>query len=183
MKSLVEIVRKNKPSSKPRRYPYYTEVYPQYFDPIRMDEMVILEIGVAMGGSLRAYRDYFSNSKIYGIDSDPATEFSEERIEVFIGHQSDTDFLDSVLEDIGDPDIIIDDGSHRWVDQFRTLIHLFQHAKRLYSVEDLQKDKFKLLPKISDFVAQAEATHLHPKSVMFIKEQTCEYLLPEGLDL
>ena len=45
------------------------------------------------GASLRAFRDYLINSKIYGADIDKSILFSEERIETyFVDQTNDTSF-------------------------------------------------------------------------------------------
>lgn len=86
----------------------YAKSYEQYFESIRDKELVILELGVAGGCSIQAWRKYFPNAKVYGIDNnyDCAGEG------IFIGSQIDWEFLQKVLDEIGTPDIIIDDASH-----------------------------------------------------------------------
>jgi len=115
-------------------------VYEEYFEPLRTKDIVLVEIGVLGGASLRMWREYFPCGQIFGIDVDPATEVhTDERITVLIGSQSDTRFLDTVVERTGRPDIILDDGSHLARDQITTLLHLWRHIKPggTYVVEDL----------------------------------------------
>ena len=101
---------------------------------------MVVEIGVLGGASLRMWREYFPRGQIFGIDIDPAAEaHTDERITVLIGSQSDTGFLDAVVERTGRPDIVLDDGSHLARDQITTLLHLWRHIKPggTYVVEDL----------------------------------------------
>src|SRR5690606_37075280 len=112
--------------------PYYT-----HFSPIRNLTLNLLEIGVggwdgtsynnpSRGGeSLRFWKDYFCNSNIFAIDIQDKSCLQEERIAVFQGSQTDPDFLDSVIEQIGKIDIIIDDGSHVNLDVIFTFEKLF----------------------------------------------------------
>jgi len=115
-------------------------VYEEYFEPLRTTELLLVEIGVLGGASLRMWRDYFPRAQIFGIDVDPGAEaHAGDRITVLIGSQSDTRFLDTVLERTGRPDIVLDDGSHQARDQITTLLHLWRHVKPggIYVVEDL----------------------------------------------
>jgi 23S rRNA U2552 (ribose-2'-O)-methylase RlmE/FtsJ len=95
------------------KWHHYFEVYDRHFSRFINKEFTILEIGVAHGGSLQLWKKYFgSKVRIVGIDLIPTTQFSEPQIEVFIGDQTNKDFLLNVIEKIGTPSIIIDDGSH-----------------------------------------------------------------------
>ena len=105
-------------------------VYEEYFEPLRTTELVLVEIGVLGGASLRMWREYFPRAQIFGIDVDPEAEaHADDRITVLIGSQSDTRFLDAALERTGRPDIVLDDGSHYARDQTTTLLHLWRHVK------------------------------------------------------
>ena len=114
----------------------YLGVYESYLKDWREKEFTLLEIGVAAGNSLKMWREYFPKAKVYGIDINPDCAGYGEGI--FIGTQTDTAFLDSVLEKIGAPDVIIDDGSHVGLDMIFTFRHLFPKMKAggLYVVED-----------------------------------------------
>jgi hypothetical protein len=105
----------------------------------RTDDLVVVEIGVLGGASLRMWQEYFPLGTVWGLDVDPAArEHEDDRIEVRIGAQADADFLDSVLDEAGSPDVVIDDGSHFARDQVGTLMHLWPHLAPggLYIVED-----------------------------------------------
>jgi hypothetical protein len=115
-------------------------VYEEYFEPLRLADLVLIEIGVLGGASLRMWREYFPRAQIFGIDVNPEAEaHADDRITVLIGSQSDTLFLDTVLERTGRPDIVLDDGSHYARDQITTLLHLWPHVRPggTYVVEDL----------------------------------------------
>lgn len=99
----------------------YLNTYEKYFESWRDKEFVLLEIGVASGGSFRMWKEYFPNAKVYGIDNNP--DCAQEG--VFIGSQTDVNFLRDVISKIGAPSIIIDDGGHVGDDQIITFKELF----------------------------------------------------------
>lgn len=126
---------------------FYTQHYQKHFAQQRRLPLKILEIGVGgnedprQGGcSLRMWRDYFPNAMVYGIDLHEKSWHDERRIKTFQGSQADVDFLKSVVKQIGPPDIIIDDGSHRSehvIASFHTLFPLLAD-NGIYAVEDMQ---------------------------------------------
>jgi precorrin-6B methylase 2 len=107
----------------------------------RRDQAVsLLEIGVLGGSSLRMWRDYFPNGKIYGLDRDEAArEHAEQRIAIFIGDQEDASILDHIIRESGGLDVVVDDGGHRARQQIGSLLYLWPHLKPggLYIVEDI----------------------------------------------
>jgi hypothetical protein len=92
----------------------YGPAYDQIFDSFnRNDKLNILEIGVQKGGSLVAWKEYFQNASIYGID------IEDQILDEY--RRNDFNYL---IEDIKSDeakawlkdktfDIIIDDGSHK----------------------------------------------------------------------
>lgn len=120
---------------------HYFDIYERHFNRFRNKEVVILEIGVSHGGSLQMWKSYFGkDAKIYGIDIDPrCKEFEEDNIKIFIGSQSDRDFLRDVKKLIPRADIIIDDGGHTMKQQRVSFEELFDHVNDdgVYLVEDL----------------------------------------------
>ena len=77
---------------------------------------------------------------IHGIDIYDKTYHDETRIKTFKGSQADPEFLRSVLNEIGTPDIIIDDGSHRSEHVIASFQVLFPAlaAGGIYVIEDAQ---------------------------------------------
>jgi hypothetical protein len=97
----------------------YIEYYENMFRPLRKKKLNILEIGIGgydkpqnAGESLRMWKDYFPNSTIYGIDIYDKSFHQKKRIKIFQGSQNDPDFLKFVAKQIGNINIVIDDGSH-----------------------------------------------------------------------
>lgn len=129
------------------KWDWYPQHYETHFRSIRRHKMNILEIGIGGyndpelgGGSLRVWRTYFPNSRIFGIDIHDKSFHDERRIRTFRGSQIDPDFLDTVVSAIGPIDIVIDDGSHVNNHVVCTFRHLFPHLgpHGVYVVEDLQ---------------------------------------------
>lgn len=112
----------------------YLNTYEKYFSEWKDKEFTLLELGVASGSSIRLWRDYFTKAKVYGIDNNPQCAAEG----IFIGSQTDTDFLDKVLSEIGEPLICIDDASHYSPNTIETFRHLFPKIKEggQYYVED-----------------------------------------------
>ena len=140
----------------------YTPVYHALFDRLRQQRWSILEIGIGTmvpgvhssmvgyslpgyrpGGSLRAWRDYFPNSTIYGVDIQDDTQFTEERITTFLCDSTDARQVDDLFRRLNiSLDIIIDDGSHIDTDQLQTLKNFYPHLNEggFYVVEDIHPD-------------------------------------------
>jgi len=120
---------------------HYLEIYDKEFAIYRNTSLSFLEIGVSQGGSLELWRKYFGeNATIFGIDIDPAcAQRFDPPNQVRIGSQEDEAFLIRVLDEIGDPDIVLDDGSHVSRHQMTSFRILFPRLKvgGLYIIEDL----------------------------------------------
>ncbi|MBK9272797.1 MAG: class I SAM-dependent methyltransferase [Saprospiraceae bacterium] len=115
----------------------YESFYQREFSRMKNDEIIILEIGVFRGKGMEVLKEFFPNAKVYGIDID---KYCERYGNVFIGSEIDKDFLLSVVDKIGEPDIIIDDGSHKTSHQKQTFDILFPRLKSggIYVIEDLE---------------------------------------------
>jgi hypothetical protein len=112
-------------------YHNYTTLYHYLFKDMRDQPLNIIEIGMASidttvaanmagygvpGGSIRGWKEYFSNSQIFGADIDTKTLFDEERIKTFYCDQTNESVVkemlnNEILKNV-DFDIIIDDGLH-----------------------------------------------------------------------
>lgn len=119
---------------------HYFDVYERHFGKYVGTEVAILEIGVFQGGSLKMWKNYFGEkARIYAIDVyEPCKQFEEENIQIFIGSQSDKDFLTRIKVEIPKVDIIIDDGGHFMDQQIITFETLYSHLKPdgVYLCED-----------------------------------------------
>jgi len=120
----------------------YLEYYDNILTPWLDKEIVLLELGVLKGGSLLLWNDYFPDATIVGIDTKlPKNFIPTERIHLFEGSQTDTQFLSRVAGKVapGGFDIIIDDASHIGDFTRTSFWHLFDHHLKpngLYVIED-----------------------------------------------
>ncbi len=114
----------------------FSDAYENHFTPIRNDVHLIFEIGVNRGGSARAWKEFFPNAIIVGIDIGQHTYFEEDRIHIEIGDASKKEIIHDILQKYGDPDIVIDDGSHFSEDIKQSFRYLYNHTKFCYVIED-----------------------------------------------
>ncbi len=116
---------------------HYLDVYEQYFSRIRYNKLKIMEIGIAKGGSLKLWRDYFPNSAIYGIDAKKSPKLGPQ-INTFQCYQSNTDGMQAIARAHGPFDIVIDDGAHLGKASLNTFLAFFDSVVPggLYSIED-----------------------------------------------
>lgn len=123
------------------KWRHYFPIYERHFAPWVDRSVVMLEIGVSQGGSLKMWQRYLGPyATVVGIDIDPACRRLEAPgIKVRIGDQADPAFLDDVVNEFGVPDIVLDDGSHHMDHVRQTFEHLYPHMGRdaVYMVEDL----------------------------------------------
>ncbi len=123
------------------KWDHYFEIYDRHFSRYKGKEVVILEIGVSHGGSLQMWKDYFgSKAIIYGVDINPSCkELEEENISIFIGSQSDRNFLRELKSKVGKVDILIDDGGHMVQQQIVSFEELYSIVANdgIYLCEDV----------------------------------------------
>jgi demethylmacrocin O-methyltransferase len=117
----------------------YGPIYEALLEPRRADVRRVLEIGIGGGASLRAWRDFFPNASVVGLDCRAECIFHEPRISTFQGQQADPACLEALARQ-GPWNLIVDDGSHRLEDQLASLLGLWSslQAGGLYSIEDVQ---------------------------------------------
>jgi hypothetical protein len=116
----------------------YGDAYEECFTPIRNDIKLIFEIGVNRGGSVRAFKEFFPNAIIVGIDINPDCFFTDpdQRIKIEIGNANQKNFIDYLINKYGNPDIVIDDGSHCSSDMKDSFNLLYEHTRICYVIED-----------------------------------------------
>ena len=123
------------------KWKHYFPAYERHFRSFVYKPLTFIEIGCGLGGSLQMWKRYFGPyARIIGIDVLPECKaFEEDQIEVRIGRQQDQKFLQSVLDEFGAPDIVLDDGSHMMSHVVASFESLYpQVAKNgIYMVEDL----------------------------------------------
>ena len=119
----------------------YTVHYARYLAPLRDRPIRLLEIGVMKGASMKLWEAYFPQARIFGLDINPdCAQYATDRTRIFIGDQTDRDFLRSVVAEVGGPlDVVIDDGGHMMSQHLVSLEELLPHIAPggIYAIEDL----------------------------------------------
>jgi hypothetical protein len=117
----------------------YTELYERLFLEWKNEPITIFEIGIASGGSLKMWQQYFSHARIFAVDIEPKTQFDNPRVRTFIADQADRGQLKPAIEASGRPHILIDDGGHTMEQQQISLGYLFPHVREggYYVIEDV----------------------------------------------
>lgn len=111
----------------------YCPHYETHFDYLRHEPtLLMLEVGVASGASLRMWADYFDKGYIMGVDIEPLSNYSGPRYSTIIGDIKELDFKYQY-------DIIIDDASHIASDIVDTYSKLWGNVRPggWYVIEDL----------------------------------------------
>lgn len=120
---------------------HYFDIYHRHFASYRGRPITLVEFGVFHGGSLQMWKQYFGpQARIVGVDINPdCASLAEEQVEIRIGDQSDREFLRSLAADVGEIDILIDDGGHMMRQQIVTFEEMFPAVADggIYLVEDL----------------------------------------------
>lgn len=171
---LCEIFFKYKSDKCPQIFHSYSPSYFEELHKIKNDIKYLLEIGVGntrimtpicgetyqIGASLKGWRDFFINAKIFGIDIDKEVLFKENRIQCFYTDQSNANSLENTINEIKKYennielkfDLIIDDGSHiieHMILSFRTLSKYVMNGG-LYIIEDIKKENLNLFINLNE---------------------------------
>jgi cephalosporin hydroxylase len=118
------------------------ELYDRYFAGLSEHRIVLLELGIHTGESLKVFATFFSKGRVIGVDwQDRRIDLSAYRnATVAFGDQRDSAWLAALAarEAPGGLDIVIDDASHRGAWSFASYWALFPRLKPggLYIIED-----------------------------------------------
>jgi hypothetical protein len=125
----------------------YSTQYVRHLGPKRFEKSLLVEIGVGGdrnrhegGTSLHVWRDYLPRATIVGLDLFAKDlPFLGRRVHVVQGDQSSHDDLGLIIERFGQPDIVIDDGSHEGSDVIASFRYLFSRMRPggIYVIEDV----------------------------------------------
>lgn len=130
---------------------YYDRVYTKYLSHMKNQSIDLLEIGIEYGYGLLSWSKYFANATIYG--GEKLKKFVNEYDKIKTNHPQEcsrTHFnidFDSTKEQYWTKffkntkfDVVIDDGSHSWKDQYNTLLCGFKYLKKnsFYFIEDVK---------------------------------------------
>lgn len=141
----------------------YTTLYHHLFENKRDIVKNVFEVGLGTNnnrypssmssefvpcGSLRGWRDYFVNAKIYGADIDRDILVQEDRIQTLYCDQTNPEEISDMWKNISETmDIIIDDGLHEF------------HANKTFYEGSIQKIDTNGIFIIEDIVASSIAVY------------------------
>lgn len=125
----------------------YFNVYDQLFKKFIGLEFTFVEIGVLNGGSLFMWRNYFGpKARIIGVDLNPSALVWEDfGFEIYIGDQADPNFWESFNALVGNIDVVLDDGGHKYLQQIITVEKLVENINDggLLVIEDIHTSYMK----------------------------------------
>lgn len=128
------------------KWKHYFPIYERHFKDFVYKPVTFIEIGCGLGGSLQMWKRYFGpHARIIGVDINPeCKKFEEDQIEVHIGPQQDCQFLERLIDEVGTPDIVLDDGSHVMSHVIASFQYLYPRLPKsgVYMVEDLHTAYF-----------------------------------------
>lgn len=119
---------------------HYTEIYERFFFQWKNDPIAIFEIGVANGGSLKMWQEYFPNATIVAADIEDKSQFDNSHVKTVVADQSRRDQLRLAVDAGGGHyDVLLDDGGHTMEQQQVSLGYLFPFVKPggFYVLEDI----------------------------------------------
>lgn len=138
--SIMETFVKDTGGYRVHKWAHYFEIYEKYFSKFKNKDIKILEIGVAGGGSLQMWKNYFGkNSEIVGIDIDErCLQYADENIRIELLNQNNKNDIDNLIQRYGNFDLIIDDGSHVNSHVINSFVWLFSTLNDggVYFIED-----------------------------------------------
>ncbi len=140
----------------------------------------LLEIGIwdprNPGASIRMWREFMPLAELYGVDINEGCRVLEAEcdLNVRIVDQNNPELLGRMMEEIGDVDFVVDDGSHVLQHQITSLLALWPHLAPggFYAVEDLHAPQSQPKDRIVEAAQAAGIGHhlwLSPKLLVFRK--------------
>ena len=156
MTELCSLAEKYHTDKTPKYNHYYTPEYHKILKDKKYSSM--LEIGIGYpelmckwtnenyksGASLFMWRDYFKDCIIHGADI-KQFNITENNIKIHQCDQSKTDSLENMMNNIGNVDFIIDDGSHILEHQILTFKTLNKYCNDIYIIEDIKPENLQTI--------------------------------------
>ena len=119
----------------------YSDFYHENLQRFKKKSIDILEIGSAKGSGLACFYFYFPYSKLIGLDNNPFKNiYKSKRIRNIYADISSKKVLKNLTKHLNKKfDLVIEDCSHRLIDQILCFSENFKNLKRggMYIVEDL----------------------------------------------
>lgn len=128
-------------TDKSSAYHNYLVFYEKHLSKFLENKFTLFEFGVFDGASIRMWAEYFPNAQIVGIDYDEkSSDGYSKNVAIRRGDATDPRMIKSLIDEFGEPLVVIDDASHRWDHQIATLQLMlpFVRPGGCMIVEDLQ---------------------------------------------
>lgn len=115
----------------------YCEIYERYFDKRRNDPIVLLEMGVQFGYSIRLWLEYFPKALVFGVDVGNEHGITDPRYTHFVTSMTNAEFWKTSHLSF---DLVVEDASHRARDTMQAFELVWPRVKPsgLYIIEDVQ---------------------------------------------
>ena len=124
----------------------YTLFYDNLFQKIKDNEIMVAELGILEGSSLRMWQEYFPKAVIHGYEYNNQfinsfkEKYNNDRITLYNINVNNEESIKSVFSDKL-YDIIIEDTTHQFQDQIRVIKNVYRNLKPggLLIIEDIFK--------------------------------------------
>ena len=166
----------------------YSPLYNFMFSENRNNNLNFFEVGIYGGASVKSWKEYFKNSKIYGGDVNRDYFINEERIKSFFCDQDNPDSIRGMWESEElkgiQFDVIIDDGKHEYISNINFLDNSYHKLKEggIFIVEDLTRftfDRFReqikdlrqrLMPSYMDLISISNENNTIDNNILIIQK-------------
>jgi len=162
----------------PKIFHYYTPEYDKLLS--KSNPKKFLEIGIGnyslmspivgndynVGASLRMWREYFPECHIYSCDILDDVIFQDDRITTQLADQSCIASLEEMMNNFGNMDLILDDGSHIELHQKISFTTLWKYLNNggYYIIEDIMKNRLDEMASIFKQFQDCKIRHIHQHS-------------------
>ncbi len=117
----------------------YLRKYELFLQHFKDEPIMLMELGVFHGESLKMWENYFQLAQIVGVDiNHECKKYASERTEILTDDLSKLDNLNKIGAQY-QPDIIVEDASHLWSHQIKAFVALFPYLQHggIYIMEDI----------------------------------------------
>ncbi|MBB2965188.1 class I SAM-dependent methyltransferase [Methylobacterium sp. R2-1] len=120
---------------------HYFFAYERHFSKYVGQPVTFLEIGAGNGGSSQMWKRWLGPlARIVTIDiNEVCRQYEDEQVAVRIGDQSNPQFLQTIINEFGVPDAVLDDGSHHMQHVSESFQFLYDRiaSNGVYMIEDM----------------------------------------------
>jgi hypothetical protein len=151
----------------------YTLFYENLFKSKRNEKLLMAELGILEGASLRMWQEYFPFTDIYGFEynqnfiNDFKQKYNNDRITLSTINVCNVDSIKNAFHTTGlNYDIIIEDTTHQFEDQIRVIQNVYNYLKPggVFIIEDIFKSY-----KEQDYIDRLQDILPHFQSYYFVE--------------